>query len=412
LNDRLTEDVDAVFFDAEGDGDSDLYIVRGGNEFPAGNPMLADRLLLNDGYGGFEKSTPGALPYMPQNGSCIRPSDYDMDGDMDLFVGARSVPGAYGISPQQTLLENDGTGKFTRVPEQKTGGLTHIGMVTDACWVDYDLDGDPDLVVVGEWMNITLYQNHQGQFTNITKIAGLDHTSGWWNCISVADVDMDGDPDLIGGNLGLNTFLKASIKEPVEMYVADFDNNGSPDQVICTYQNGVSLPIATLDELDGHINGLKRKYPSYAEYAGKTAAEIFGAEKLDQSLYRSAVRLESSLFINNGDGTFEIKNLPGPVQFSPVRDLIVDDFNLDGIPDLLLVGNNYQVRPSLGRIDASHGLLMLGAEGQQFKTLLPSESGIQIKGEAIKIESILIHNSHFNAIGVNNHSLHLMKLHR
>ncbi|MCH7733014.1 MAG: CRTAC1 family protein [Candidatus Marinimicrobia bacterium] len=408
IKDRFTEDVDAAFFDADGDGDFDLYIVRGGNEVPVGDPLLADRLLINDGKGGFNKCKKGSLPFMAYNGSCVRPADFDGDGDLDLFVGSRSLPGAYGLSPGQFLLENDGNGIFKDVTDHRTKGLKDAGMVTDACWIDYDRDGDPDLVLVGEWMKVCIFRNDEGHFTDVTGPAGLDETSGWWNCIQVADVDLDGDLDLIGGNLGLNSLLKASKQEPVEMYVNDFDNNGSLDQVICSYHNGISYPIASLDELAGQMAGLKKKYPNYSDFGGKTAKDIFGKEKLDQSIIRRAVLFETCLFLNNGDGTFEINELPKIAQFSPVRDIFVHDFDLDGKSDLVLVGNNYSVRPSIGRYDASYGWCLLGT-GHGFSALMPVESGLRINGDARRIHPIEVLGKHFLVVVVNDGNLQIFQ---
>ncbi len=409
MKDRITEDVDAALFDADGDGDLDLYIVRGGNEVPVGNPLLADRLLINDGKGGFNNCKKGSLPFMAYNGSCVRPADFDGDGDLDLFVGSRSLPGAYGLSSDQFLLENDGNGIFKDVTDHRMKGLKDAGMVTDACWMDYDQDGDPDLVLVGEWMKVCMFRNDEGRFTDITSITGLDETSGWWNCLQVADVDRDGDMDLIGGNLGLNSLLKASKQEPVEMYVNDFDNNGSLDQVICSYHNGISYPIASLDELAGQISGLRKKYPNYSDFGGKTAKDIFGKEKLDQSIIKRAVLFESCLFLNNGDGTFEINELPKIAQFSPVRDIFVHDFDLDGKSDLVLVGNNYSVRPSVGRYDASYGWCLLGETGHGFNALMPVESGLRINGDARRIHPIEILGKHFLVAVVNDGNLQIFR---
>jgi hypothetical protein len=410
LGDRFTEDVDAAFFDADGDGDLDLYIVRGGSEEFTGSPILADRLLINDGRGLFEHAPPGWLPLLMQNGSCVRPADFDGDGDTDLFVGIRSIPGAYGISPEQFLLENDGTGHFIPVSPERMGSLAKAGMVTDACWVDFDRDGDPDLVVVGEWMNISLYSNNQGTFTDMTGIAGLDKTSGWWSCIRAADLDMDGDMDLVGGNLGLNSMLKASPKEPVELYLNDFDNNGIPDPIICAYKNGTSYPIATLDELKRQIVGIEQRYPTYAGFGGQTAVDIFGEEKIAQSLHKQAVLFESAVFLNNGDGTFINKTLPIEAQFSPVRALLTGDFNEDGIPDLLLAGNNYASRPSLGIQDASHGWLMLGNSELDFSTVFPINSGFLVAGDARKMHLIEIEGRTHVLLLPNNGEIQLLSV--
>ena len=401
FEDRYTEDVDAAFFDADQDGDQDLYIVRAGNEEFAGSPILNDRLLINDGHGHFQKSEPGSMPLLMQNGSCVRPSDFDGDGDLDLFLGTRSMPGAYGLLPEQFLLENDGSGRFTPVEADRLGGLQKAGMVTDACWVDYDRDGDPDLVVVGDWMKVSLYNNEGGRFTEATSQAGLDKSSGWWNCVEAADLDMDGDMDLVCGNLGLNSMLRASLEEPVEMFLNDFDNNGIPDQIITAYDHAVRYPIASLDELSRQISGLESKYPLYSDFAGQKPEDLFGAEQLDRSFVQKAVMLESSIFINNGNGGFEIKQLPVEAQFSPIRDIEVDDINGDGIPDLILAGNNYGARPSLGRQDASHGWLMLGKQDLSYEVLMPVKSGFHLNGDIRKIHYLSVDEIEF-IVGVCN----------
>ena len=407
INERFADDVDATFFDVDRDGDSDLYIVRGGNEMAIGNPLLTDLLLLNDGKGGFSK---GELPLMSHNGSCVRPCDFDGDGDIDLFVGSRSVPGAYGWSPDQFLLENDGYGHLKDVTDNRMKGLKSIGMVTDADWMDYDQDGDLDLILAGEWMKICILRNDEGFFTDATAAAGMEETSGWWNCIDVADVDRDGDLDIIGGNLGLNSLLKASIKEPVEMYLNDFDNNGSLDQVICSYQNGISYPVASLDELASQIAGLKEKYPNYSDFGGKTPKDIFGKNTLDKSILKRAVLFESCLFLNNGDGTFKINKLPTVAQFSPVRDIIVRDFDMDGKTDIVLAGNNYSVRPSYGRYDASYGWCLAGDTGHLFNPIMPVESGLKIKGDARRILPIEVLGKQYLVAAVNDGNLQIFKL--
>ncbi len=409
LNDRYTEDVDAVFFDADGDGDQDLYIVRGGSEEFTGSPILADRLLLNDGLGQFEHSPPGSVPLLMQNSSCVRPADFDGDGDIDLFLGTRSIPGAYGISPEQFLLENRGSGHFIPVPPEKLGALHKAGMVTDACWFDHDSDGDPDLVVVGEWMNVSLYSNDKGTFTDITASSGLNNTEGWWSSIEVTDLDLDGNMDLVAGNTGLNSMLKASLEEPVELYLNDFDHNGIPDPILCSYYDGISYPIATLDEMKRQIMGIENMYPAYADFGGQTVTDIFGEENVSKSLKKKAVMFESALFMNQGDGSFALKPLPIEAQFSPIRDILSEDFNKDGIPDLLLSGNNYSTRPSLGRQDASYGWFMQGKGGSEFKTYMPAESGFLLNGDGRKMHLIEIEGESLILALPNNEELQLFK---
>jgi hypothetical protein len=408
--DHNAECIDAAFFDADGDGDNDLYIVYGGNEQLLQGISLSDRLLINDGIGGFSLSEKGSLPAIIHNGSCVRPCDYDGDGDIDLFIGSRSVPGSYGWSPEQFLLENDGKGHFTNVTSEKAKALKTIGMVTDAVWVDYDGDGDKDLIVVGEWMNISILRNDKGHFTDVTNASGLGETSGWWNCIKAEDVNGDGNIDLVAGNLGLNSMLKASQKEPVEMYLNDFDNNGSLDQVICSYHDGISYPVASLDELSSQIAGLRKKFPNYSDFGGKIVKEIFGKNLIEQSVVKKAVMFESCIFTNNGDGTFSTKKLPVEAQFSPVRDILARDINHDNLKDIILVGNDYQVRPSYGRYDASYGWCLLCDTSYQYHTLMPVESGFAVKGDSRKMVNITVAGKPYIIVGINNDSLQVFRV--
>jgi hypothetical protein len=340
----------------------------------------------------------------------VRPCDFDGDGDMDLFVGSRSIPGIYGLPPSQLLLENDGQGHFKDVTDYRMKRLKKIGMVTDACWMDYDRDGDKDLILVGEWMKVCILRNNNGFFTDVTRKSGMEETSGWWNCIRAADVDGDGDMDLIGGNLGLNSILKASVKEPVEMYLNDFDKNGSLDQVICSYQDGISYPVASLDELISQMPFLEKKFTNYSDFGGKTAKDIFGKKTLNHSILKNAVLFESCLFLNNGDGTFEIKKLPMIAQVSVVRDILVRDFDLDGKMDFVLIGNDYSVRPSMGRYDASYGWCLLNDASQGYKSLMPAMSGLKIKGDARKILPIDVLGKHYLVAAVNDGNLQIFEL--
>jgi hypothetical protein len=408
LKDETGSDcIDALFFDADNDNDQDLYIVRGGNELAAGDSAQYDILLINDGRGNFKKSD--GLPFISHNGSCVRTADFDKDGDLDLFVGSRSIPGAYGLSPQQFLLENDGHGQFNDITASKAVGLKNAGMVTGAEWIDYDADDDPDLVVCGEWMKVMLFRNDEGRFTDVTSMAGLELTSGWWYGINAADLDGDGDQDLVAGNLGLNGILRASPQEPIELYLGDYDNNGSLDQVITAWRQGKSYPVAQLDEIMAKITGLDKKFSTYGEMAGKSISELFGEEAMTRTFRKSAVMMESSIFINKGDGTFEVRALPAEAQFSVVRDIQVGDFDQDGSTDLILSGNDYVVRPTYGKYDASYGWFLKGTSGG-FKALWPSQSGLAISGDARKTAIIEINGKKYLLAAVNNGPLQVFRM--
>jgi hypothetical protein len=302
------------------------------------------------------------------------------------------------------LLQNDGSGSFTIMNDPEISGA---GMITDAEWADIDGDKDPDLIMSGEWMNITVFRNDKGRFTNVTDIDSLQNTFGWWNCIHTADIDNDGDMDLIAGNLGLNTGLKASEKEPVEMFINDFDNNGIPDQVICSWQNGKCYPAASLDELESQIHGLETRFKKYSDFGGKTAEEVFGKDILAKSLIRKAVMFESCIFLNNGNGTFRKESLPVQVQFSPVRDILVTDLNGDGKEDLILTGNNYAVRPSYGRYDAGFGWCLLNGKNNEYHILMPGESGLVIKGDSRRIVPLTTTRHSYLISSVNNGKLQI-----
>lgn len=406
--DLLSETVDAAAFDADGDKDLDMYLVRGGSEVSLGNPVLSDRLLINNGSGEFMESE--SIPPTANNGSCVAPCDFDNDGDIDLFVGSRSVPGAYGLSPRQLLLENDGNGKYSDVTEKRMKRFAKAGMVTDACWADYDSDGDHDLILTGEWMKITILENNKGNFTDATSRAGFGETSGWWFSLHATDIDQDGDIDLIGGNHGLNSILKPSADTPVEMYLNDFDNNGTLDQVISTLHDGTSYPVASLEQLNRQMPGLKEHFTDYTDFAEKSTLNIFGRRALGKAVKKNAALFESCLFINKGDGTFETVRLPMAVQFSPVRDIVTTDLNKDGNIDIIVAGNDYTVKPSYGRQDASFGWILMNDGVNRFKPIMPVESGFRVIGDARKLRTIEISGRQFIVVGINNSNLQIFKI--
>jgi len=378
--DSLSEDVDAVFFDANGDGHADLYVVSGGNEFEKDDAPLQDRLYLNDGRGHFHRDSL-ALPRLAESGSCVVPGDWNGDGHLDLFVGRRVVSRHYGLTPRSYLLENDGTGHFRDVTLEKAPALAEVGMVTSAAWIDYDHDGKLDLIVVGEWMPVRVFHQENGRLVDRTAEAGLAGTEGWWNSVTVADLNGDGRPDLVLGNLGLNSYLRASPTEPTRMYVGDFGHNGTLEQILTFYKQGVSYPLAGRDELLSLIPRLRARYATYADFGAARVEDIVPAGELAQATVREARVFASSVALNNGNGTFTLRPLPAEAQFAPIRAALVGDFDGDGRPDLLVGGNLYGVPPVLGRYDASYGLLLSGMADGRFAAVDMDRSGLMIEGQ-------------------------------
>lgn len=380
IKDALCEDVDAAFFEANGDGRPDLYVVSGGNEFFGEAEPLRDRLYFNIGNGRFRKAE-GMLPEIYANGACVLPVDFDRDGDIDLFVGTRSVPWQYGVSPASYLLLNDGHGKFTDETAARAPALSQIGMVTDAAWADLNKDGFVDLVVVGEWMPITIFQNENGRLLEATQQYGLQNTHGWWNTVVAQDLNADGWVDLIAGNLGLNAVLKASREAPVQMFVYDFSGDHRPDQILTYYREQKVYPFASAELLLGHMPPLQKHYKKFSDYAGKTVQEIFPAEQLQAATVRTAETFASMMFLNNGAGAMLAKPLPMAAQFAPIDAMLCDDFNRDGRVDMLLAGNFFGAPPEQGRYDASYGALLLGNGAGEFQTLTLQASGFVVHGE-------------------------------
>ena len=387
VNDKVGEDVDAAFFDANGDDLPDLYVVSGGNEFFGRAEALRDRLYLNEGNGAFRKTEDG-LPELYTNGACVKPADIDNDGDMDLFVGSRSRPRLYGIIPESYLLINDGHGKFTDETSALAPDLLKVGMVTDAVWVDLNKDTYRDLIVVGEWMPITIFHNLNGELVDVTEKYGLEGTHGWWNTVAAADFNQDGFVDLVAGNLGLNSILKTAGNKPVRLFINDFSGNGKLDQILTYFHGGKSYPMASGEQMFVNIPSLRTKYPAYAAYAGELLEDIFPSEQLEAATIRTATEFASVLLMNNGDETFDVEPLPVEAQFSPIHAILVDDFNDDGKADLLLGGNFYGVPPDQGRYDASYGSLLLGDGTGNFVAASLQTSGFVASGEVRQIKSI------------------------
>lgn len=378
--DSLNEDVDAVFFDTDGDKDADLYVVSGGNEFWGDAAALQDRLYLNDGAGQFQRAT-NALPAIFKNGSCAIPGDYDADGDLDLFVGSRVVSREYGLTPSSYLLRNDGGAHFSDVTREIAPALSEAGLVSSAAWLDYDGDRQLDLIVVGEWMPVRVFRQEKGRFVDRTAEAGLAASEGWWNSITLADVNADERKDLVLGNLGRNSYIRATPTEPARLHVHDFGNTGTLKQVLSFYKHGTSYPLAGRDELVRLMPPLKSRYPSYADFGASRIEDIFSADELRRSLVRQAHVLASSVALADSGGTFKLQPLPSEAQFAPVYASLAEDFDGDGRVDLLLAGNFHGVTAMLGRYDASYGLTLRGMGDGRFTPLDVQRTGLTIDGQ-------------------------------
>lgn len=375
--DALSEDIDAVFFDADNDGDQDLYVVSGGYNYNQGDKELQDRLYINTN-GKFSKSVQ-SLPTERLSGSCVRVTDMDNDGDSDIFVGSRIVPARYPESPESLLLINNGKGEFTNAPAAMRTPLDSMGMVTDAAWVDVDNDGRKDLVVCGEWMKLHLLSNKDGKLTDLSDHYFPDGLKGWWNRLQLADMDGDGDMDLIAGNWGLNSPIKVSKSEPATMFYNDFDNNGSVDPLICYYTQGKSYPMASRDEMTDQIVSLRQRFPTYDSYANATMEDILTPEQSKSAKQLSTNYFETAYFENN-KGVFEAKKLPLQANFFPVFAISTGDFDRDGKQDIILAGNTDHARIKIGKIDAGYGVLLKGDGRGHFEYVPQLKSGLSVRG--------------------------------
>ena len=378
--DNMSEDIGALFFDADNDKDLDLYVVSGGNDFTAESNELQDRLYFNNGKGHFTKKI-GVLPVMLTSGSCVSSGDYDSDGDLDLFVGGRLVPGKYPTIPKSYILENDGNGNFTNATQKANPIIESIGMVTDAIWTDFNGDKKDDLIIVGEWMGVRVFNNSDSKLVEISNTCGTKNTEGWWNKITYGDFDNDGDLDYIIGNFGLNSQLKTSSEEPVTLYAKDFDNNGSIDPILCSYIQGESYPVYSKDDMSGQLTMLKPKYLSYADYANQKITDVFSDDQLKNSQVLKAFNFNTSYLENLGNNTFTMSALPSDLQFSPIYGVLANDFNNDGNLDIIAGGNFFGSRVKFGRYDANKGSFLLGDGKGNFESLSNTQSGFNVNGE-------------------------------
>lgn len=404
----------SVFFDADGDGDKDLYAVTGGSEFPLGSSNLQDRLYLNDGKGNFQTALKDALPEAFSNGSVVSAADYDRDGDEDLFVGGGSLPDNYPNCAPGGILRNDtdrstGLVKFSLATNEVNPKLRQPGLITGAIWTDIDNDAWPDLVLVGEWMPIRVFINNRGKLIEKTKELNLLKSNGLWQSITSADMDDDGDIDLVVGNMGLNVPFKVTEAEPLEAYVGNFWENVLPTPIFSNYINGKRYPIASLNEMQDAIPSIKKKFLKYSQYASATLEEIFSLDQLNESKHFKVFQLES-LYLENVNGSFHIRPLPIKAQFSAVQAIIAKDFNGDNILDILLAGNFYPFRVQHGPIDAGKGLLLKGNGNGGYNVVKNNDLGVYIDGDVRDLKLVEGNSRMDVLISKNNDSIQAIQL--
>ncbi len=408
--DKESEDTDALFFDADGDGDQDLFVCSGGSEFSPNSTQLISRLYINEGRGKLKKS-PQILPsaILFESASCVKSADYDGDGDQDLFVGVRLKPFAYGYPGKGYILENNGKGIFKDVTEKICGPLVKAGMVTDAEWFDYDGDSKKDLVVVGEYMPVRVFKNTGKTLEEVTEAAGLGKSNGWWNRVVARDVNGDGRTDFVLGNHGENSRFRCSADKPVEMWVSDFDHNGSIEQVVSCYNGDSSYPMALRHDLVNVLPYLKKKYLKYAAYERQGVKDIFTAGQLKEATRLVAYELRSCVMLSDGKAGYVKKPLPREAQLSVMYGLSVEDYDSDGREDILMGGNFYESKPEVGIYDGSYGLLLKGDGKGNFRSIPADSSGINIRGAVRDIKVIKAGKQKLVIVARNNGELEFKK---
>ncbi len=399
--DRLFEDVASGFVDLDNDDDLDLIVLSGGYQYPEGHPLLQDRIYINQN-GKLIRSS--ALADLRWNSSCLAVADFDNDGDKDILIGSNSIKGNYGKSSGGALFINDGGGNFSDKTKTLAPQLKNMGMITSATWLDVDNDKDLDLVVAGHWMPITILVNESGGFS---KTIEINNSSGFWNAIVAADIDSDGDLDIVAGNIGLNNKFIAVESHPLKLYVTDFDDNGTSDPMIMKFQDGRYIPLFTKDEIEKQTVVIKKKYTTYKAYADQVngIGDLFSEDKVNQALKREVMETRSMYFVNEGDGVFHAEALPTQMQLSPINSIIVDDLNNDKIPDIITAGNNLFMHINPGRLDSDFGSVAFGEGNGKFKYIKNATSGLNLNGQVNAAGTVVVNNKKYFVFALNNDSI-------
>ena len=404
--DSLYEDMGSLFFDADDDGDLDLYVVSGGSAWNNNDSAYQDQLYMN--HHGELQLNLEALPPINSSGSCVIAADFDNDGDLDLFVGGRLVPGNYPSTPQSYLLENE-NGIFKDVSEKLGADNGHLGMVTSALWTDVNMDRSPDLLVVGEWMKITVLINNSGSFIDQSDEYLLTNTSGWWNSINGGDFDNDGDTDYLAGNFGLNSIYKASIEQPLEIHAKDFDRNGMIDPIITQYIDGEAYIIHTRNTLMNLIPGVEYRFSTYASYGNTPFHNAFSEEELKGAIHLDCKMMQSILLENVDGREFKVHDLPNEAQFSPIFGSVLEDFNNDNRLDMMLVGNSKEPDRMAGYYDASFGNIVLNVGDFSWNVLGPSNTNFIADGDKRAIVKLEVNKEPVYLISENDRYLKAIK---
>jgi hypothetical protein len=399
LNDEENEVTAIHAFDANGDGLLDIYFGYGGNHQSANAPVFNDQLFLQTKSGTFAKSSE-AIPETGFNTSVVLSFDYDEDGDLDLFVGSRSVPQEYGQSPKSFLFENDGNGNFKDMTIRRAKDLDGLGTITDAKLADINQDGNQNLILSGEWMGIEIFEIAGKQLKRLENNP-LQELKGWWNTVEIADLNHDGLPDLVLGNRGDNFYFTATDEMPVKIWLEDFDSNGDKDKILTRTIDGKDMPLQQKGEMIGQLPGLKKQSLKYEDYGKKSIQDLFGAENIEEASFKSANTFQTTVMLNKGNSQFEKADLPIQAQLSAIHAIKIIDLNQDGNLDLILAGNEGDFKPQYGKLDANDGLVLFG-DGKGKFNMIEQHKSLGLEGNIRSISSIKINNQEHLLFGINN----------